>query len=392
MGAGLSRNMRRRPFNILVAINLSVSVGQRILAGLLNDRQHSRTVNIRILHDLHDLMSVPLHDGSVDGIIASVFTEQAKRFVDSKVPLVVLDLPPTPLYRRKENISIIMEDNEQIGRIGAKHLMSLGQAAAIGFVPDEQNRGWSRLREHAFVSYVKNAGKEVWVYRSTERSLDDWLKAMPKPAAIMTAFDFRSKDVLDACTRCSFKIPEQVSILGVDNNCLICEHSSPALSSIDYDQEGFGVLAIKTICRMIRSSKPWGRRKLIVDTNAHVVDRASTKPIATSAHLAIRALHFIDRHYHEGISAADVTKALGVSRRLVELRLSEAGAPTLRMAIENRRIKELERLLNTTKIPISKVTALAGFTNIQRAKYIFKSRNRVSMKAFRAAAQARTSV
>ena len=387
-----SWNMQRKPFNILVAINLSLSVGQRTLAGLLNERQCSRAANIRILHDPHDLMSIPLDDGSVDGIIASVFKEQAERFVDSKIPLVILDLPPTLLYRRRENLSIIMEDNEQIGRVGAKHLMSLGQAAAIGFVPDEQNRGWSRLREHAFVSCVKNAGKNVWIYRATEESLDDWLKAMPKPAVIMTAFDFRAKDVLDACARCSFKVPEQVSILGVDNNCLICEHSSPPLSSIDFDQEEFGVIAIKTIFGMLRSKKAWGRRKLIINTNAHVIDRASTKPTATSAQLAIRAMNFIDRHYREGISAPDVARILGVSRRLVELRLSDVGAPTLRKAIEDRRIKELERLLKATTMPVSKVTALAGFTNIQRAKYIFKSRNGVSMSAFRAAAQARTSV
>ena len=343
----------------------------------------SRTANIRILHDPHDLLSFPLDDGSVDGIIASAYEEQAKKLASSKIPLVVLDLPPVRLFKRKENLSVIVEDNERIGRLGAKHLMSLGQAVSIGFVPDEQNRGWSRLRERAFVSCARDAGKDVSIYGATRETLDEWLKALPKPAAVMTAFDFRSEDVLDACIRCSLKVPEQIAILGVDNDRLLCEHTSPPLSSIDFDQENFGMLAVKTVLRMIHSRKPWGRRKLIIATNAHIVDRSSTKPTAISAHLTKRALDLIDHRYSEGISGQDVARMLGVSRRLVELRLSEAGLPTLRMAIENRRIKELERLLRTTVMPVSKVTRLAGFPNIQRAKYIFKRRHGVSMNAYR---------
>ena len=378
--------MDKSPINIIVALNLSGSAGRRVLAGLLNEQQLSRSVNLRILHDSHDLLTTPLDGGAADGIIAYVDMELATRLVDSTIPLVALDFVPGLMYRRKENVSFIVEDNEKIGRLGAKHLLSLGKMASIGFVPDARERGWSRIRERAFATSVRSAGHEVRVYRSGNETLDEWLKGLPKPAAVMAAFDFRSKDVLDACERCSLKVPEQVAILGVDNDRLLCENASTSLSSIDYDQEAFGSLAIKTIVKMVRSRKHWGRRKLMesVDMNERVVERSSTKPTALSAHLAGRAIDFIDRHYGEDISGDNVARSLGVSRRLVELRLSEAGRPTLRKAIEERRLKELERLLKRTKMSISKATSLAGFTNVQRAKYVFKSRYGMSMRDFRA--------
>ena len=107
-------------------------------------------------------------------------------------------------------------------------------------------------------------------------------------------------------------------------------------------------------------------------------------PTSTSAHLAERAMDFIDSHYAEDISGEDVARSLGVSRRLVELRLSEAGHPTLRKSIEDRRLKDLERLLKRTKMSISKATVLAGFTNVQRAKYVFKCRYGMAMRDYRA--------
>lgn len=374
---------KRKTVNILVALNLSGSTGRRVLAGILNERELSRAANIRIMHDPHDLLKTPLDDGSVDGIIAYVDAEMAARLESSKVPLVALDFVPSVLYRRKDNISVIVEDNEGIGQLGAKHLMSLGKLASIGFVPDMRNRGWSRIREHAFARCTRDAGKKTRIYQADKEPLGKWLKDLPKPAAVMAAFDFRAKEVLDACTENAIKVPEQIAVLGVDNDRLLCENASTPLSSIDYDQEAFGSLAIRTIVKMVRSRKPWGRRKLMIEMNERVVERSSTKPTALSAHLAGRALDFIDRHYGEDISGDDVAKSLGVSRRLVELRLSEAGQPTLRMAIEARRMKELERLLRKTKMSISKATTLAGFTNVQRAKYVFKSRYGMSMREWR---------
>lgn len=375
--------MNKKPVNIIVALNLSGSAGRRVLAGLLNEQQLSRSVNIRILHNPHDLLTEPLDGGAADGIIAFVDMDLAARLVDSKIPLVALDFVPGLMYRRKENVSFIVEDNERIGRLGAKHLLSLGRMASVGFIPDARERGWSRIRERAFATSVRSTGHKVWVYRAGKETLDEWLKALPKPAAVMAAFDFRSKDVLDACERCSLKVPEQVAVLGVDNDRLLCENAATPLSSIDYDQEAFGSLAIKTIVKMVRSRKHWGRRKLMIDMNERVVERSSTKPTALSAHLAGRALDFIDRHYGEDISGDDVARCLGVSRRLVELRLSEAGRPTLRKAIEERRLKELERLLKRTDISISKATSLAGFTNVQRAKYVFRNHYGTSMSDWR---------
>ena len=378
---------KRDPVNILVALNLSGSTGRRVLAGILNERELSRAANIRIMHDPHDLLKTPLDDGSVDGIIAYVDAEMAARLESSKVPLVVLDFVPSVLYRRKDNMSVIVEDNEGIGRLGAKHLMSLGKLASIGFVPDVRNRGWSRIREHAFARYTKSAGKKARIYRADKEPLGKWLKGLPKPAAVMAAFDFRAKEVLDACADNALKVPEQVAVLGVDNDRLLCENSSPLLSSIDYDLEAFGTLAIKTIFKMIRAKKPWGLEKPTTATNEHIVDRDSTKPTSTSAHLAGRAIDFIDRHFAEDISGEDVARSLGVSRRLVELRLSEAGLPTLRKSIEDRRLKDLERLLKKTKMSISKATVLAGFTNVQRAKYVFKCRYGIAMRDYRASVQ-----
>lgn len=369
---------------VVAALDLSGSSGRRILAGILAYINAGHAINLKLLTKPEDLKPTDIlwaKSNHIDGFVAFVTPTTASEFARSNVPLVTFDFVPPELYKRQRNITLLIEDNEIIGKAGADYFLSLGRFACFAFVPDSKSRGWSRLRQRAFVKRLREKGQITTFYKGNDTTLESWLLRLPKPAAIMAPYDFLAKDILDACRRLKIAVPEQVAVLGVDNDELLCDYSYPTLSSIGYDQEQFGTLAMETIDKMMRRNS--GRRKLTILRGMKVFERGSTRPLPSSSHLVERALSFIERHSLDGISAKDVVAHLGVSHRLANLRFSKATGSTIHREIEARKLKSVLRLLTTTDMPIQKISTLSGYTNPQRLKYVFKLRYGLSMSEYR---------
>lgn len=114
-----------------------------------------------------------------------------------------------------------------------------------------------------------------------------------------------------------------------------------------------------------------------------VVERESTAPTPPAAHLVARALAYIHTHAAECISVSDVVRHLGISRRLADRRFGAATGTSLRRAIEDRRLALVKERLASTHLPINKISRLCGYANIQRLKYVFKTRFGMSMSTWR---------
>ncbi len=215
-----------------------------------------------------------------------------------------------------------------------------------------------------------------------ENDLTGWLKAIPKPAAIMVACDRRAMQVLEACQMNNIDIPGQVAIVSVDNDEMYCECVSPTVSSLDPDFENEGYLAAAELDRMLRK-KANVPAKTIITPAGKIVERESTTPIPTSALLVQKALDFIKNNAHKGIGVKDVVEELGVSRRLADLRFQQYSGKSILETINDQRMTRVKRLLSTTPLTIGKIATICGFNSPKHLSVSFRKKFNCSMSDYR---------
>ena len=186
------------------------------------------------------------------GIIARIETPQiAKTILETGLPTIALDLsekqlqPDHPLSRLSE----VSSDSVGAARMAAEHLLERGfqSFAFVGIA----GRVWSQSREQSFCEWIGKAGFDVKVYKSSRASKDcqwsreqpvltEWLRNLPKPIGLMACNDDRGREVLEACRAANIHIPEELAVVGVDNDELLCDLADPPLSSVALNAEGTG--------------------------------------------------------------------------------------------------------------------------------------------------------
>jgi len=379
----------KREKSVLISLWSAGSCGRKQLAGILRYINAGHPWNIRIILDPKDFSTETIAEAErngTDGYIAFATPEAAAALAALDTPTVLISYPTKEIRGRKRNMTIFVNDNERIGRDGADYFLSLGTFATYAFVPDLAGRGWSREREGAFRRRLAEKGFAVQVYDGKTAELDAWLKSLPKPVAVMTPFDVRSRDVANACKNAGLAVPKDVSILGVDDDELICEAAHPSLTSIPIDQEYVGFKVAEALNRLMSA-----RRTQPVETSVmpsgKVVERASTRPVSPSVHLVAKIQAMINERFREGLTVDDIASRLGVSRRLADLRFSESTGGTIRAALEKRRLDEIKRRLETSDLPIAKITRLCGIRNDLWIKYVFKKQTGQTMTEWRKASK-----
>jgi LacI family transcriptional regulator len=311
------------------------------------------------------------------GIIARIETPAvARAILASGLPTIALGLsdeqlrPDSPLSRLSEVVS----DSRGAGRMAAEHLIERGfrHYAYVGAA----GRVWSGRRQEGFAARVREAGFEPRVYgvhrsrraASWEREqpvLVGWLAALPRPVGVMACDDDRGREVLEACRDAGLRVPEEVAVVGVDDDELLCELADPPLSSVALNAEAGGYRAAALLDRMMRG-QPCGPRRLLVEPT-HVVARRSTDIVALDDPEVAAAVHFIQDHATEPIGVSDVVDAVMISRRALELRFRRVIGRTLHAEIHRVRLERAGRLLVETDLPVARVAEAAGFG---RASYL----------------------
>ena len=202
-------------------------------------------------------------------------------------------------------------DDAAIGRAAARHFLSLGAFRSFAFVHDPRDEIWTRERQAAFAATLAESSHSCNTFmpgaHMTPDALASFLRALPLPAAVLAASDLVAADVLRACATANLAIPDDVAVLGVDNDVGLCTRLSPRLSSIepDFEEEGFrAAMELESL---------FGHTVQIDDhplADVRLVERASTKPLPPATRLVDRALAFIDENYRTPITARDVARHL----------------------------------------------------------------------------------
>ena len=273
------------------------------------------------------------------GIIARIETPRvAQAILACGLPTVALDLsedqlrPDNPLSRLSE----VASDSHGAARLAAEHLLERGfrHYAFVGLA----GRVWSQRRQNSFCERLRVEGFEPHVYVPPRRRRDrlweqeqgtlaDWLRRLPRPVGLMACDDDRGREVLEACLAAGVRAPEEIAVVGVDNDELLCELADPPLSSVALNAEAGGYRAAALLDRMMhgRSRKP---TRLTVEP-LHVVTRRSTDIVALDDPVVASALHFIHDHAGRPIGVDDVVERVLISRRALEIRFKKVTGRTL---------------------------------------------------------------
>jgi LacI family transcriptional regulator len=287
-------------------------------------------------------------------------------------------------------LSYTIDDSDGIGRAAADYFTARGYRN-YAYFSDPLNRNWSIRRGKSFEHWVKKAGHTCHIYcvkgapgdRTTEeRLLADWLIALPKPAALLAAMDTCAQYLVEVCVDIGLRIPQDIAVLGIDNDELICNGSSPTLSSIRRDTEACGFMAAQMLDSLMR--RETRKRKVMLYGVKELVTRDSTQPHAIpNDPIVRRAKEFIRINAGTNICIPDIIRHLGVSRRLAEMRFRSECGKSLHDEIQNARLDRAEKLLKETNLKLSDISIRCGYQTDVNLRRFFKHRYGYSMRQYR---------
>ena len=386
----------KRTKRVAIVLRMSGTAGRDILTGIFYFTRSNANWRTRLFQMpdefTPDAFKAEMAVG-LDGIIASEPgpDETARLVRESGVPVSFIGDPGPVLSERKDHIAFTRNDDEMIGRMGAHYLASLGQRRAYGFVPTVSNQYWSASRLNGFKAALAARKTNIEVFQSPGQvgsredlsSLRDWLAALPKPAAVMASWDTRATQVLAMCKDAHIKIPNQIAVLGVDNDELLDESSDPPLSSILPNHEQLGYAAARVLNNLMSGRQARTSSPFLVKP-VKVVERESAVASAPAAHLLSRATTYIRKNAAKGIKVEDVATFLGVSRRLADLRFQQFSGETINETITRHRLDAVKKFLATTTRPIKTITEECGYADPSFLKVLFKRRFGCTMREWRA--------
>lgn len=312
-----------------------------------------------------------------DGYIASVFDERMARSLRKS------GKPTVDVFGHTAHFPVSEHDAELIGQLAARHFIEhrFTHFAFFGY----EGLGFSNARRDAFVRSLKADHFPCDVYQSTDSDIVDfmknanddhndisirnrrnvrtWVKGLPKPVGVFCAHDLRAFQLIDICLENKIRVPEDVAVLGVDNDEFICNFSEPPISSIDQDGLKIGFSAAELLSQML--AQPGAVPASVRIQPFGLVERGSTCVYPLDPPWLSDALIFIRGNIAKGLSAADVYAHLGMSHSSVDRAFRKVLGSSVQKTIMASRLDEAKRLITTTDLPMSEISALSGFASVQ---------------------------
>jgi LacI family transcriptional regulator len=310
-----------------------------------------------------------------DGAILAGITPGIVDFVHERCPHVVY----CSGGRNSHNLPVVCLDDHAAGAMAADHLIECG-LASFGFHGDitaapvalKRCEGFREvLTRHGFsceVSGVHHASPHS-LSRPHWPGLIKWLRGLPKPVGILAYDDSAARDLAGACMEADITVPEQVAIVGVNNDDLVCDIAWPPLSSVDAGWDRVGFLAAGILDRLLRKETLKPEERLIRLAPLGVVRRQSTDMLAVDQPDLAAALRFIREHACDPCSVEDVLRHVLVGRRWLERQFSQRLGLTPHDQIVQVRMETARRLLQHPEFSIDDIAFRCGFsvaTNFSR--------------------------
>lgn len=394
--------MLKQTYKIALIIEKSRAYGRAICEGIAAFAHQQGNWELRLVDETSsDKALGQLKD--VDGVIARILKPK------TLAALRTLNVPIVDVFggERYSEIGLVDSDHQAVGRLAAECFLArrFERFAFCGY----PGVHFSDLREKAFAETVEAKGYSCHhfamayedvrlltdrIIRHEKVELDEhrkklaqWLKMLPKPISIFCCHDIRSYQLATLCQQLGIRVPQDVAILGVDDDRILCGFSSPMLSSIDPDAVEIGRQAAELLSTALVgqgkvSRVPIGRKTIFVPP-LKLVERASTEVYPLEPSWLSEALIFIQRNYMRNISAEDIFSIAKLSHTIVERTFQKVLETTVRKEIIRVRLAEAARLLKSTEFSSCKIAALVGFTNPQYFNRSFRAAYQMTPETYR---------
>lgn len=324
-----------------------------------------------------------------DGIIARIENPEIAAAV-ARTRLPVIDVSAA---RTLPEIPWVETDDEAIAQLAVEHLVERG-FRRLAFCGDPRFN-WSNWRCAHFRRLAEAAGCTTWVYQSPRSGrgtaswqreherLAEWIQGLPRPVGVMACYDIKAQQLLDVCRDLGVAVPEEMAVIGVDNDHLICELCTPPLSSVVPDAHRTGYLAAELLDQMMRGQPAANLTNLIKPRG--ICTRRSTDVLAIEDPDVAMALRFIREYACDGIQVGEVLRRVPLSRRVLESRFAKLLGRTPHEEILLVKLERAKRLLRETDLPIKAIAQRCGFSSEDYASVAFKRAVGVAPSEFRSA-------
>ncbi len=329
-----------------------------------------------------------------DGIIARVADLAMARHLKRAHGLVV-----NVSTARVPGVSFptVTADLHAAAKLAIGHLLDQGFRHFAYYAP--MNLSFVEDHHHSFVETLAELGYSCALLHSPsakrprqgwqrqQKKLERWIRDLPKPVAVLTWTGRRGREVIYACRALGLSVPEQVAVLGADDDSLLCETCNPPLSALALTSEQIGFEAAALLDRMLHGAKPPAKPVLIEPTR--VIVRQSTDTLAIDDEDVARAIAFIRAHTSQPIQVCDILRAVPVSRRSLDRRFQQVLGRTPADEIRRVHLERAKQLLADTDLPVPKVAAASGFRSREYLARAFKRATGLSPRQYRNRVQGR---
>jgi LacI family transcriptional regulator len=371
-----------------VAIILFAGViGQEILRGIARYVRSHRPW--QVLLDLGQAIepSQQMKGWTGEGIIARIRGVPLRNWiVDQDVPCVINGFPDITGSRK---LQFPKFDLDHEARVAADHFYSRG-IRHFAFCPHASGQEWGR--QQPFVKAIEALGSKCHIFVPSSPSLPSrpwkeqfnalcrWVRGLPKPIGIFTANDERGYQVIDACGCSGFRVPEDVAVLGDDNDRFVCELCNPPLSSIQRAQEELGYRCAELLDHLMEG-KPIPPQKPLPPVR--LIARQSTDVLAANDPEVAATIRFMRENLGAPFNVKDILREIPIGRRALEQRFSRIVGRTPGQEIRRMRIALATELLIDTKLSMPEIARRCGFASATRFTEAFRRQLGLTPSSFR---------
>jgi LacI family transcriptional regulator len=327
-----------------------------------------------------------------DGLIARIETKHIARIV-AQTGLPVVDVSAG---RYLPHVPCVETDNRAIAQLAIEHFLERGfrNLAFCG----EPVFAWSNERQHYFQEIAMQKGLRCFVFAPSsgrgrkkvllarqQQELTEWVRSLPKPAGVFACYDIKAQQLLEVCRMLGLAVPEELAVLGVDNDELLCNLATPPLSSVILNTHRTGYEAAALLDRLLAGHKV--PPKVFPIAPLGIQTRQSTDILAIDNCEVAAAVRFIREHACTGINVEDVLAAAPLSRRVLESLFRKYLGRTPHEEIVRLKVERVKLLLAETNLSMAEIARHSGFHSVEYLSAAFKKTVGVSPRQYRRQSQ-----
>ena len=362
-----------------IAIVMSEVFLRRLTPSLTPFARKMQDYRVLSIHRSIDELGPMLMDLQPSGLITEWLPEKTDQLLQLKlnIPTIVVatdQIIPSALSADVDDWAVGREAAETFSFTGFRSLACLGNGTPYS---DQRIEGFKKAFsniELPFSVYIENGFEDTRYSESFHRpsmEMNKWLELLPKPVGIFAVHDPLGRFLCSACTQLGLEIPTDVSVIGANNDPLVCGLTYPMLSSVSIPWDTLGEQVATAMEKMIAGEKLQTEEPILVQPSG-VILRHSANHLALEDPLLRRAMSFLNERMQAQISIGILCEELNIPRRTLERKFKEQFKCTPWEMLCQLRVKKAKQLLAETNHPISMISELAGFNDAERMAVVFK--------------------